>query len=51
MSVGIQVFNLRFVNEIKNIGTNKAFEKSYLVMQAYNDFNKDLLLTQLPAIQ
>jgi len=25
---GIQLFNLRFVNKIKNKGTNKAFKKS-----------------------
>ena len=30
--VGIQVFNSQFVNEIKNAGTDKAFEKSCLVV-------------------
>ncbi len=49
--VGIRVFNSRFVDEIKNASTDKAFEKSRLVLQAYNDFNKDLVLTQLPTIQ
>ena len=42
---GGRVFNSRFVNEIKNLGTNKAFEKSRLVVQAYNDLEKDLVLT------
>lgn len=51
MPVGIRVFNSRFVDEIKNAGTDKAFEKSCLVVQAYNDFNKDLVLTQSPTIQ
>lgn len=32
--VGIRVFNSRFVDEIKNAGTDKAFEKSRLVVQA-----------------
>ncbi len=49
--VGIWVFNSQFVNEIKNASTNKAFKKSCLVMQAYNDFNKDLVLTQLSTIE
>jgi hypothetical protein len=42
---GNRVFNSRFVNEIKNPGTDKAFEKSRLVVQAYNDLEKDLVLT------
>ena len=46
-----RVFNSRFVDEIKNPGTDKAFEKSRLVVQAYNDLNKDLVLTQSPTIQ
>ena len=29
---GLQIFNSRFVNEIKNIGTKKAFEKSRLIV-------------------
>lgn len=45
MPVSIQVFNLKFVNKIKNASINKVFEKSYLVVQAYNDFNKDFVLT------
>lgn len=46
-----RVFNSRFVDEIKNPGTDKAFEKSRLVVQAYNDLNKDLVLAQSPTIQ
>ena len=34
---GVRIFNSRFVDEIKHLGTNKAFEKSRLVVQAYND--------------
>ena len=34
---GVRLFNSRFVDEIKNLGTDKAFEKSQLVVQAYND--------------
>lgn len=42
---GVRIFNSRFVDEIKNAGTDKAFEKSRLVVQAYNDHGKDLVLT------
>lgn len=48
---GIRVFNSRFVDEIKNKGTNRAFEKSRLVVQAYKDMEKDTVLTQSPTIQ
>ena len=44
------IFNLRFINKIKYIGTDKAFKKSRLVIQAYNDQGKDLVLTQSPMI-
>ena len=49
--VDIWIFNLQFVDETKNTSTDKAFEKSHLVMHAYNDFNKDLILTLLSIIQ
>ena len=42
---GVRIFNSRFVDKIKHPGTNKAFEKSRLVVQAYNDQGKDLVLT------
>jgi hypothetical protein len=48
---GIRIFNSRFVDEIKNKGTDKAFEKSRLVVQAYNDEEKTAVLTQSPTIQ
>ena len=48
---GVRIFNSRFVDEIKNEGTDKAFEKSRLVVQAFNDTDKDLVLTQAPTIQ
>lgn len=50
VSISIQVFILWFIDKIKNANINKLFEKSYLVMQAYNNFNKNLILTQLPTI-
>ena len=47
----IKIFNSRFVDEIKNINTIDAYEKSRLVMQAYNDDGKAGMLTQAPTIQ
>jgi hypothetical protein len=41
---GVYIFNSCFVDKIKHPGTNKAFEKSRLVIQAYNDQGKDLVL-------
>ena len=46
-----RIFNSRFVDEIKNKDTEKAFQKSRLVVQAYNDQEKELVLTQSPTIQ
>lgn len=46
-----RVFNPRFVNEIKNADIEKAFEKSRIVIQVYNDFTKDQILIQLSTIQ
>jgi hypothetical protein len=48
---GVRIFNLRFVDEIKNPRIDKAFKKSRLVVQAYNDANKSLVLTESPMIQ
>jgi hypothetical protein len=48
---GVRLFNSRFVDEVKNQGTDQAFEKSRLVVQAYNDLEKDIVLTQSPTIQ
>ena len=48
---GTRIFTARFVNDVKNKGTDKAFEKSRLVVQAYNDEGKEYVLTQSPTIQ
>ncbi|KAI0995299.1 hypothetical protein K3495_g12883 [Podosphaera aphanis] len=48
---GTRIFRSRFVDEIKNPGTEKAIEKSRMVVQAYNDRGKDCVLTQSPIIQ
>jgi hypothetical protein len=48
---GARLFGSRFVDEIKNWGTDKTFEKSRLVIQAYNDIGKKEVLTQSPTIQ
>ncbi len=45
------IFNSRFVDEIKKEGTATAFEKSRLVVQAYNDHGKEVILTQSPTIE
>jgi hypothetical protein len=46
-----RLFNSRFVDEVKHQGTPQAYEKSRLVVQAYNDQEKTLVLTQSPTIQ
>jgi hypothetical protein len=48
---GARIFGSRFVDEVKHQGTDKAFEKSRLVVQAYRDSEKSLVLTQSPTIQ
>jgi hypothetical protein len=48
---GVRIFNSRFVDEVKNQGTDKAYKKSRLVVQAYNNLEKDIVLTQSPTIQ
>jgi hypothetical protein len=48
---GVRIFNSRLVNEVKGKATNTLFEKSRLVIQAYNDEGKELILTQSPTIQ
>jgi hypothetical protein len=47
----VRIFSSRFVNEIKHSDTNKAFEKSRLVVQAFKNQNKTLVLTQSSIIQ
>lgn len=48
---GMRIFSSRFVDEIKNEGTATAFEKSRLVVQAYNDHGKEEILTQSPTVK
>ena len=48
---GVRLFNSRLVNEVKGKSTDKPYEKSRLVIQAYNDEGKELILTQSPTIQ
>lgn len=38
---GIYIFKSYFINEIKNIGTNSEFLKLQLVIQVYNDIEKN----------
>jgi hypothetical protein len=51
ISTNVRIFNSRFVDEIKNADTKKAFEKSRLIVQTYNDLNKNLMLTSSLTIQ
>ena len=41
----VRIFNSRFVNEIKNKGTERELKKSRLVVQAYNNGEKYIVLT------
>jgi hypothetical protein len=47
----VRIFSSRFVNEIKHSETEKTFEKFRLIIQAFNDQNKILVLTQSSIIQ
>jgi hypothetical protein len=51
VSTNVRIFSFRFVNEIKHSSIEKAFEKFKLMIQAFNDQNKILLLTQSSIIQ
>jgi hypothetical protein len=51
VSTDVRIFRSRFVNEIKHSDTEKAFEKFRLVIQAFNDQNKILVLIQSSIIQ
>jgi hypothetical protein len=46
VSSNARIFDSRFVNEIKNLDIDKAFEKSRLIVQAFDDSDKNLILTQ-----
>ena len=43
---GVRIFNFKFVDKVKNKGIKKAFAKSRLIVQAYNDKEKRIVLTQ-----
>ncbi len=51
VSLDVRIFNFRFVDEIKHLDIDKAFEKSRLVVQTFNDQNKNLVLIQSSTIQ
>jgi hypothetical protein len=51
VSKNVRIFNSRFVDEIKHSDTSQAYEKSRLMIQAYNDHEKTLILTQASIIQ
>ena len=48
---GIKIFNSRFIDEVKGKETATPYEKSRLVVQAYNNQGKSSVLTQSPTIQ
>ena len=47
----IRIYYSHFVDEIKNEGTATDFEKSRLVVQAYNNHSKEEILTQASTIK
>jgi formylmethanofuran dehydrogenase subunit B len=47
----VRIFNFRFVDEIKHSNISQTYEKSRLMIQAYNDHEKTLMLTQASTIQ
>ena len=50
ISIKMRIFNYCFVDEIKNEGIATAFEKSRLVIQAYNNDAQEEILTQASTI-
>lgn len=51
ISSNIQVFNFCFINNIKDLYTDKVYEKSRLIMYAYNNKKKNYILIHSPKIQ
>jgi hypothetical protein len=51
VSSDVRIFNFRFVDEIKHLDIDKAFEKFRFVMQTFSDQNKNLILIQSSIIQ
>ena len=45
-----RIFNSKLVNEVKGKATETPYEKSRLVIQAYDDEGKQVILTQSPTI-
>ena len=41
---GIRIFNLRLVNKVKGKATNSPYKKLRLVIQAYNNNRKEVIL-------
>jgi hypothetical protein len=48
---GIRIFKSRMINKIRSKTTNILYKKSRLVIQAYNNNRKEIILTQSPIIQ
>ncbi|KAM4058304.1 polyprotein [Hirsutella rhossiliensis] len=49
---GQRLFKARMVREVKGLGpTTRPYEKSRLVIQGYNDRDKENILTQSPTVQ
>ncbi|KJZ70368.1 hypothetical protein HIM_10259 [Hirsutella minnesotensis 3608] len=49
---GQRLFKARMVREVKGLGpTTRPYEKSRLVIQGYNDRDKEYILTQSPTVQ
>ena len=44
------ILNSCFVDKVKYTSTDKGYKISWLVVQNYNDQEKDLILTQSPTI-
>lgn len=40
-----QILNFHFIDKVKIASTNKVFKKSWLVVQTYNNQEKDFILT------
>lgn len=46
-----RIFKTRIIKSIKGKNTITPYEKSRLVVQAFNDQDKDMILTQSPIVQ
>lgn len=46
----VQIFSFYFVDKVKHTGIDKAYKRSWLVRQVYNNQEKDLVLTQLTTL-